>query len=254
VLKRRIIPIQLLNQGRLIKTVQFDSFRDVGDPVSSSKIYNANYADELVFLNVERERRSIASLVTLMERVSAVSFMPLSVGGGIRTPKDAELLIRTGADKVVLNSITFAGRDVISAIAEKFGRQAVIVSIDVRRNVRSGDYLLYSDCGRKLEAVSLRAHIEQCANAGAGEILINSIDRDGTMHGYDLDLIQHVVGWTNIPVIACGGAGNYEHLKEAFLQTGVTAVACGSLFNFGDNNPIRAKAFLSNYDIPLKRV
>ena len=140
----------------------------------------------------------------------------------------------------------------ISQISDKFGRQAVIVSMDARYNQVSDSYELYSDCGRKREKVSVSEHTIQAVEKGAGEILISSIDRDGTMQGYDINLIRLVVEESGIPVIGCGGAGNFNHMKEAFLETEVSALACGSLFNFGDNNPIRAKAFLTNYELPFK--
>lgn len=249
-LKKRIIPVQLLLDGRLVKTVRFDSYRDVGDPVQSSKVYSAQDADELIFLNINRTNRSIAPLVGLLEKVSEVSFMPLSMGGGISGLDDAEVLIKNGADKVVLNSVCYRDPGVITRVADKFGSQAVIVGIDVRRD--GAGYRLYSDCGRRAEERGLAEHVEAARAAGAGEIFINSIDRDGTMEGYDIDLIKAVMAVAQIPVIACGGAGNYTHMKDAFLETGASAMACGSLFNFGDNNPIRAKAFLSNYQIPFK--
>jgi cyclase len=253
-LKKRIIPIQLLNNGRLVKTQRFGEYRDVGDPVASSRVYNAQNADELVFLNIDREHRSIAPLIPLLERVSEVCFMPLSLGGGIGALSDAEHLIRHGADKVVVNSIAYSDPEVITAIAAKFGSQAVVVSIDARLDADAGGYALYSDCGRERQAVGLAEHVARMTEAGAGEILINSIDRDGTMSGYDLELIGQVQAATTIPIIACGGAGHYEHMRDAFVTTGVSALACGSLFNFGDNNPIRAKAFLSNFGLRFKVV
>ncbi len=251
-LKRRIIPVQLLHGSRLVKTEQFGPYRDVGDPVASSRVYNAQNADELVFLNIDRDRRSIDPLIPLLERVSEVCFMPLSLGGGIRQLSDAEHLIRNGADKVVVNSIAYTDPGIISAIASKFGSQAVVVSIDARST--DGAYVLYSDCGRVAQEARLGEHVERVTQAGAGEILINSIDRDGMMTGYDLELIGQVQSATTIPIIACGGAGNYEHLRDAFVTTDVSALACGSLFNFGDNNPIRAKAFLSNFGLRFKVV
>jgi cyclase len=255
VLKKRIIPIQLLLDNRLVKTMAFGSYRDVGDPVQSSKVYNAQDADELIFLNINRGDRSIEPLVTLLEEVSEVCFMPLSMGGGIRSLADAELLIKQGADKVVVNSACYRDDRLVTQIADKFGSQAVIVSIDVRR-VQHGDddvaWQLFSDCGRQLETRSLQEHLRAVVGRGAGEIFINSIDRDGGMKGYDIPLIQETMRHAGIPVIACGGAGDYTHMKDAFLTTGVSALACGSLFNFGDNQPIRAKAFLSNYDIAFK--
>ncbi|MFQ5890822.1 MAG: imidazole glycerol phosphate synthase subunit HisF [Gemmatimonadota bacterium] len=249
-LKKRIIPIQLLIDGRLTKTVRFGSRRDVGDPVASSKVYSAQNADELVFLNISRSERTIEAMFELLERVSEVCFMPLSLGGGIRSARDAARLIRHGADKVVINSTAYRDHCVVREVVDEFGSQAVVVSIDVRRE--NGAYVPYSDCGRRREPVSLDDHVRTALEQGAGEILINSIDRDGTMDGYDLVLLRRVADRSTIPVIGCGGAGHYNHLKEAFLETNVSALACGSLFNFGDNNPIRAKAFLSNYGIPFK--
>jgi cyclase len=254
VLKKRIIPVQLLLDGRLVKTRQFGAYRDVGDPVASSRVYNAQNADELVFLNINRSARDIEPLLTLLERVSEVTFMPLSLGGGITSYDSAARLIRSGADKVVLNSAAYNDPQLITKIADAFGSQAVIVSIDARLDSTSGGYTVYSDCGRKAEAVTLDAHLEKVVAAGAGEIFINSIDRDGMMNGYDISLLKKVASAVPIPVIGCGGAGHYNHLKDAFLETRVSALACGSLFNFTDSNPIRAKAFLTNYGIPFKVV
>lgn len=237
-----------------MKTRQFGSHRDVGDPVASSKVYNAQNADELVFLNINRTGRDIEPLLSVLDRVSAVSFMPLSLGGGIATFEAARRLIRSGADKIVLNSAVYRDPDLISRVADSFGSQAVIVGMDVKYNDVSSGYVLYSDCGRVAESTGLGEHLERVTEAGAGEILINSIDRDGTMTGYDIPLLRSVSNSVKVPVIGCGGAGNYNHLKEAFIETGVSALACGSLFNFTDSNPIRAKAFLTNYGLAFKSV
>lgn len=253
-LKKRIIPIQLLSGGRLVKTRAFDAPRDVGDPVASSKVYSAQQADELVFVNVDREDRSVEPMLALLERVSQVVFMPLALGGGIRSFEDAEKLLRHGADKVVVNSAVYEDLSIVTRIAERFGAQAVMVNVDVRREGPGGEPVLYSDCGRKRHEIRLEDHVARVTEAGAGEILLQSIDRDGTMEGYDVPLVREVVPRSPIPVIACGGAGTYEHMREAFLDTGVSALACGSLFNFGDNNPIRAKAFLSHYGLAFKVV
>ena len=251
-IKKRIIPVQLLINNRLVKTVNFDSYRDVGNPVSSSKVYCNQDTDELVFLNINREKRKIDELISIVKKVSEVCFMPLSVGGGIESLEDVEQLIRNGADKVIINSVCYSNPELITQITDKFGRQAVVVSIDVRLNPKKEEYELYSDCGRRLENISLEEHVRKTTELGAGEIFINSIDRDGMMNGYDICLIKDVMEFTSIPVIACGGSGNFEQLKDAFIETDVSALGCGSVFNFGDNNPIRAKAFLSNYDLIFK--
>lgn len=253
-LKKRIIPVQLLLNGRLVKTVKFGEWRDVGDPVKSSGVYNSQYADELIFLNIARENRTIEMLREVIERVSEVSFMPMAMGGGIASAADAAELIRTGADKIVVNSSVYTDKSIITATAETFGAQAAVVSIDARWDEAQGRYQLWSDCGRMREAVSLADHIGAVIEAGAGEIMIQSIDRDGMMQGYDLELIRQVKAVATVPVIAGGGSGNYEHLKDVFLETDVSAVACGSLFNFSDSNPIRAKAFLTNHGLNFKVV
>ena len=251
-LKKRIIPIQLLLDGRLVKTKRFGSWRDVGDPVKSSAVYNSQNADELIFLNIARDNRTIEGLRSVIERVSKVSFMPMAMGGGIVDAETAAELIRTGADKIVVNSVAYRDKSVITATADRFGTQAVIVSIDARRNCETGQYELYSDCGRMREQVSIAEHIERCLAAGAGEIMIQSIDQDGTMEGYDLELVRKVMAAARVPVIAAGGSGNYSHLKDLFVETDVSAAACGSLFNFSDSNPIRAKAFLTNQGLSFK--
>ncbi len=253
-LKKRIIPIQLLSAGRLVKSIKFDGWRDVGDPVKSSAVYNSQYADELIFLNVERDRRSVEPFAKLIEEVSKVSFMPLAMGGGISTAEDAAFLILNGADKVVINSAAYANPGIVTATAERFGAQACVICIDVRYDAAFGDYVPYSDCGRRAHPVRLEDHIKRMIEAGAGEIMIQSIDRDGTMTGFDIPLIERVMKCSTIPVIAAGGSGNYEQMKDAFLKTDVSALACGSLFNFSDSQPMRAKAFLSNYDLKFKVV
>ena len=250
-LKRRIIPIELLDQGRLVKSVNFDAPRDVGNPVKSSHVYSDQDADELVILNIERENRSIAALVEVVKPIAHECFVPLTVGGGIRCLDDAAQLFATGADKVLINSVAYSQPSLITEISEQYGRQAVVVGIDVR--YQDKQFLLFSDCGGQYEAVSLAVHVENVVESGAGEIMIQSIDRDGAMNGYDLQLLEEVIALSPVPVIAAGGAGDFIHLKQAF-DTGVDAAACGSLFNFGDNNPIRAKAFLKNYNIPLKKI
>lgn len=253
-LKKRIIPVLLLRGGRLVKTICFDSFREVGDPIRSAAVYNAQSADELIFLNINRDEATADSLVGLIEKVSEVCFMPLIVGGGIRSFSDASLLIRNGADKVVLNSIAYRTPEVIERIADAFGSQAVVVGIDVRWDMDACRYVLYSHGGSRIEPFGLDAHIRKCVRLGAGEIFVQSIDREGTMTGFDTELIIRVMAATDVPVIACGGAGNYDHLRVAFAETKVNALACGSLFNFTDSSPIRAKAFLANEGFPFKVV
>jgi cyclase len=250
-LKRRIIPIELLDSGRLVKTRMFKSPRDVGDPIKSSKVYSNQDADELLFLNITRNDRSAASLIETVARIATECFVPLSAGGGITSFEDAARLIEVGADKVVINTAAYRDPKLIGSIAQAFGRQAVVVGVDVLSE--GTDYSLWSGCGARFENVRLERHVQNAISAGAGEIMIQSIDRDGVMGGYDLDLVRRVTAVSNVPVIAAAGAGHFLHLKEVF-EAGADAAACGSLFNFGDNNPLRAKAYLKNHNIPLKRL
>lgn len=252
VLKRRIIPLMLLLNGRLVKSVRFGNWRDVGDPVKSSAVYNSQYADELIFLNIARDQPSVQPLAELMQKVSEECFMPLSVGGGIRSFEDAAYLIQNGADRVVINSAAYKAPELVSRIADRFGMQAVVVAIDAKRH---GDaYITLSYNATQVERVTLEEHILSCEAAGTGEFLIQSVDQDGTMAGFDLPLLRLACSAASVPVIGCGGSGQYGHLKEAFLETDVSALACGSLFNFSDSNPLRAKAFLSNYGLQFKVV
>jgi len=249
-LKRRIIPIELYSSGRLVKTKQFLLPRDVGHPVKSSQVYSDQNADELVLLNIEGHRTIDKKFSGIISQISKSSFIPLTVGGGIRTLGDANLCFESGADKIILTSAVYTTPDLIECLAKKFGTQAVVIGIDVRK-LDSGDYGLFSECGTKLEQLSLEVHISNIVASGAGEIFIQSIDRDGTMTGYDLILLSRVVASSCVPVIIAGGAGHFFDMLKAF-EIGADAVACGSLFNFGDNNPIRAKAFLKNHSIPLR--
>lgn len=250
-LKRRIIPLELMETGRLVKTLQFTAPRDVGDPVKSSHVYSDQDADELVLLNITRAHRDVSALELVVAQIAQESFVPLTVGGGIRCLSDAVRLFSAGADKILLNSAAYVNPGLITEIGELYGRQAVVVGIDVRQE--ETEFVLFSDCGRKREPISLSDHVAVVVAAGAAEIMIQSINRDGSMTGYDLHLLKTVIDLSPVPVIVAGGAGGFSHLKQAF-DVGVDGVACGSLFNFGDNNPLRAKAFLKNYGIPLKRV
>jgi len=252
-LKKRIIPLMLFRKGRLVKTVQFKNYRDVGDPVKSSAVYNSQTSDEIILLNIDKSVDRVRQIAQVLPQISKVCFMPLTAGGGVNTLAEASLLLTQGADKVVINSAAYWSPDLITQVAERFGVQAIVVGIDIKRET-SGKISLWSSCGGKLENVALEKHMESCEKHGAGEFLIQSIDQDGMMAGYDLDLLTTATNTSTVPIIGCGGSGNYGHLKEAFIRTGVSALACGSLFNFSDSNPLRAKAFLNNEGLPCKVV
>lgn len=253
-LKKRIIPVLLYSHGRLVKTVGFDlpNARDVGDVVKCVSVYNSQQADEIVLLNIERADRGWRALGPLVEQVAKVCFTPLTIGGGTNSFEDAAALISSGADKVVVNTAAYRNKGLITQVAERFGAQAVIIGIDVRRDPMSGRAVLYSDCGAAIEAVTLEDHLDACVAAGAGEIMIQSIDQDGSMKGYDLALLRSVVDRVKLPVIGVGGSGDYEQLRDGFVQGGVAALGCASIFHFSDSNPMRAKAALSNSGLRFK--
>jgi imidazole glycerol-phosphate synthase subunit HisF len=251
-LKKRIIPVELLHKGRLVKSIRFDAFRDVGDPLKSSQVYSDQDADELIVLNVDRDNRDPNETANFLQQISTKCFMPIAAGGGITKIEDASLLFQAGADKVVVNSAAFTNNKLLFEIVKRWGSQALVVSIDVSKNI-GGNYVIKSNCGRVVEQTGLLDHIRSMVDVGAGEIMVNSIDNDGVMDGYDLSLIELVLTTCTIPLIVCGGAGHYIHLHDA-LNKRASAVACGSMFNFGDNNPLRAKAFLKNYNVPLKKI
>ncbi|MGX5820027.1 glycosyl amidation-associated protein WbuZ [Chitinophaga lutea] len=250
--KIRIIPILLLKDGRMVKGKQFGNFRDTGDPVYASRIYNAQFVDELIFLDIDATNQRRKTDLAVIEQVSKECFMPLSIGGGITSIEQIREVLNAGADKVIINTAAIHDPELIAEASRIFGAQCIVVGIDVRRE--DGEYVVYSHSGRNREALQLRDHIKRMEELGAGEIFINSIDQDGMMKGYDHELIREVMDTTTLPVIACGGAGNFMHLVDTFKSTGVGALAMASIYHFGDNNPVRARSYLKNNDINIKVV
>ena len=249
-LKKRIIPLLLLMNQRLVKTINFDKYKDVGNPVSTAKIFNDSDADELILLNINREKRDPLSLRDILKEISKECFIPITAGGGIKSINDATEIIKSGADKVVINSVCYENYEFVKNLANKFGRQAIVASIDVKKI--DGNFKLFSDCGKILNKISLREHILKLMENDVGEIMINSIDCEGTMEGPDIDLILKASEVSNVPIIYSSGVGNYDHIKDIFKISNISAVACGSLFNFTDSNPIRTKSYLKSYNINLR--
>jgi imidazole glycerol-phosphate synthase subunit HisF len=224
----RVIPVLLLLNKGLVKTVCFKKPSYVGDPMNAIKIFNELEADELIFLDItaSKEKRTVST--ELVKKIGNEAFMPFAVGGGIQTIEDIRNLISSGAEKVVINTHA-VNTALIAQAASQFGSQSLVVSIDVKKNL-FGKERVYVLGGSKATDLDPVQHAVQVANAGAGEIMINSIDRDGTMEGYDIDLINKIVRAVQIPVIACGGAGSMLHLKEAVRDGNAHAVAAGSMF------------------------
>ena len=251
-LKVRIIPILLLKDGRMVKGKQFTDYRDTGDPVFASRIYNVQFVDELIFLDITATNERRETYFDIIEQVSKECFMPLTIGGGISNVSQIRKLLKAGADKVVINTAAVNIPHFIEEAAAVFGSQCIVVGIDVR--YEEGNYIVYTNSGKVKTDLVLADHIVNMERLGAGEIFINSIDRDGMMRGYDLELIKLVLTYTTLPVIACGGAGNFMHLVDAYKKTGVGALAMASIYHFGDNNPVRARSYLKNQDINIKTV
>lgn len=251
-LKKRVIPVLLLRNGRMVKGKRFADFRDTGDPRSAARIYNAQYADELVFLDIQASAESRGALLDIVKVAATECFMPLTVGGGVAKIEHVRSLLRAGADKVVITTAAVLDPDLIKTAAETFGSQCIVAGIDYRG--AGDDASVWIKCGSEATHRRPVELARELAELGAGEILLNSIDRDGMMNGYDLLTASQVADAVKIPVVVCGGAGNFAHLAEAFTTTAVAATACASVFHFGDNNPIRARSYLRNLGIPLRVV
>jgi cyclase len=236
----------------MVKGVNFDNYRDTGDPVSAARIYNAQYVDELIIIDIDATNEGRCFSKEVIEKVSKECFMPLTIGGGINSIEVIRELVLQGADKVVINSAAYLNERLIMEAADMFGKQCIVIGIDVRKE--GGVYRLYRNSGRVLCEVALLDHVKRVEELGAGELFINNISKDGMMDGYDLELIELISSNSNLPIIACGGAGNFKHLADAYIQTKVSGLAMASIFHFGDNNPIRARAYLKNNSVAIKEI
>lgn len=250
-LKTRIIPTLLYRDFGLVKGVKFDSKRAVGSPMQAIKVYNLRSVDELVFLDVTATQQQRGPDFGLIDDLADDCFMPLSVGGGVRSVEDVSELIRVGADKVVVNTAAVERPEILSDIAGRFGSQCLVVSIDTKRdtNNRSGVWTRSGTLETEWDPVELATRVEEM---GAGEILLTSIDRDGTMEGYDLETLHRVCEAVSIPVIASGGAGSYEDMRAAILEGQASAVAAASMFHFTEQTPLEAKQYLNGFGIPVR--
>jgi len=238
----RVIPCLLLRDRGLVKTVQFGSDVYIGDPVNAVRIFNDKEVDELIFLDIDATREGRGPDLEVLHEIAGESFMPVAYGGGISSFEDAQRVIRAGVEKVVINSTSYRALDVIREVSAVYGAQAVVGAIDAKKTLLGG-HKLYSCSGTREEKVKLADHLAALVEAGVGEIFVNSIDRDGKMSGYDIDLIRKVSSATPTPVIACGGAGSVADLVEAVEKGGASAVAAGSIFVFRGKH----KAVLINY-------
>ncbi|MBT2479030.1 imidazole glycerol phosphate synthase subunit HisF [Streptomyces sp. ISL-94] len=246
----RVIPCLDVDNGRVVKGVNFQNLRDAGDPVEMAKLYDAEGADELTFLDITASSGNRETTYDVVRRTAEQVFIPLTVGGGVRTADDVDKLLRAGADKVGVNTAAIARPELIQEIAERFGRQVLVLSVDARRTA-SGSFEVTTHGGRKGTGIDAVAWAHRAADLGAGEILLNSMDADGTKDGYDTEMIAAVRKHVTVPVIASGGAGRLEHFPPA-IAAGADAVLAASVFHFGDLRISEVKAALSEAGHPVR--
>lgn len=253
-LAKRIIPCLDVKDGRVVKGVNFVGLRDAGDPVELAKFYSQEGADEIVFLDITATSDNRATIADVVRRTCREVFVPVTVGGGIRTVEDFKDILRAGADKISVNSAAVKNPDLINAAAEKYGSQCVVVAIDARRSDKTASgFEVYVAGGRTPTGIDAIAWAKEVYERGAGEILLTSMDKDGTKSGFDLELTQRVYEVAPIPVIASGGCGTLEHFADAFEQTDVTAALAASLFHYGELRIGEVKDFLRGRNIPVRK-
>ena len=251
-LKVRVIPTLLWKNFGLVKGVSFNSWRRVGPVLPAIKVYNTRDVDELVLVNIVATQQKSEPESESVQDFADECFVPFAVGGGITTLDQIQGLLRAGADKVIINTAAYTNPHLVEESAGRFGSQCIVASVDARYENDVGHFC-YSHSGTVATKIRPSTWAKEMENRGAGEILITSIDRDGSMQGYDLDLIEQVTGIVNVPVIASGGAGNYEHMRQAIQDAGASAVAAASIFHYTEQTPAEAKAFLSKSGIPVRK-
>ncbi len=250
---KRIIPCLDVKDGRVVKGVRFVNLRDAGDPVEVAKKYSEEGADEITFLDITASHEKRKTMIDMVERTASEVFVPLTVGGGLRTVEDVRELLLAGADKVTINTAAITDPDFVRRASDRFGSQCIVVAIDARRK-DGGGWEVFTHGGRNptgIDAVGWAAKME---DFGAGEILLTSMDRDGTEDGYDLELTRTISETVGIPIIASGGAGRLEHLVEAVEEGRADAVLCASIFHYGKYSINEAKEFLSEKGVLVRLV
>jgi cyclase len=257
-LKVRVIPCLDVKDGRVVKGVRFLELRDAGDPVEQASAYDAAGADELMFLDITASHEGRGAILDVVARTADVCFMPLSVGGGIRTVEDARRLLRAGADKISINTSAVENRDLISACADAFGSQAVVVAIDAKHGPargagqRNDGWQVFTYGGRTATGLDVVEYAHEAVERGAGEILLTSMDQDGAKTGYDVELLAAVSGAVSVPVIASGGAGTAQHMVDAVKGGGADAVLAATVFHFGELSIGEVKTAMAAAGLPMR--
>ena len=254
-LKVRVIPCLDVKDGRVVKGVRFVNLADAGDPVEAARAYDAAGADELCFLDITASHENRGTILDIVARTAEVCFMPVTVGGGVRTVDDVRALMLAGADKVSINTAAVKDRRIVAQAAEKFGAQAIVVAVDAKRVSRPGDpprFEIFTHGGRHPTGLDAVDYAVEVARLGAGEILLTSMDRDGTGDGFDLALTRAVADAVPVPVVASGGVGRLDHLVEAVSEGHASAVLAASIFHFGTFSIREAKEHMSAFGIPVR--
>jgi cyclase len=252
-LKIRIIPCLDVKDGRVVKGVNFEGLRDAGDPVEQAILYDKAGADELCFLDITASHENRGTLLDVVHRTAEVCFMPLTVGGGVRTLEDIRALLLAGADKVSINTEAVIRPEFVKEAAEKFGSQCIVAAIDAK-SVGNGKYEVFTHGGRKATGIDAVAHARKLVDFGAGEILLTSMDRDGVKSGYDLELTRAVSDAVVVPVIASGGVGNVQDLVDGVKKGHASAVLAASIFHFGEVSIAQAKIALKDAGLPIRPI
>ncbi|HTV33712.1 MAG TPA: imidazole glycerol phosphate synthase subunit HisF [Methylocella sp.] len=250
-LKVRVIPCLDVKDGRVVKGVHFLDLRDAGDPVLCALAYDAAGADELCFLDITASHEDRAIMLDVVSRTAQACFMPLTVGGGVRTIDDIRALLLAGADKVSIMTAAVANREIVREAAQKFGSQCIVVAIDAKEKA-PGRWEIFTHGGRKPTGLDVVAYAREVVGLGAGEILLTSMDRDGTKSGFDLALTRAVSQAVPVPVIASGGVGTLDHLVEGIRDGGASAVLAASIFHFGEFTIGEAKAYMARHGLPVR--
>lgn len=249
-LKVRVIPCLDVKDGRTVKGVNFVDLRDAGDPVALARAYDAAGADELCFLDITASHEKRGTMIDVVERTADACFMPLTVGGGVRTPGDMVAMLKAGADKVAINTAAVLEPDILTACARKVGAQAVVMALDVRRV--EGGWSVFTHGGRNDTGKDAVQFAKRAAELGAGEILLTSMDRDGAKTGYDIELLRAIRDVVRVPIIASGGAGNVQHMADAVTKGGADAVLAASIFHFGEATVADAKRAIAAAGAPVR--